>query len=185
MIGVSALPSPVGPNEREPAAGTDLASGVAARQSDAPAAFAELYEARYAHFVRLAYLVGDSGRGEEIVQDAFVQLLRSWDHVERPLAWLRTAVVNGCRSAGRRRAVARRHRSASQYEVVPDGSEALAVRDALRRLSPRQRAAVVLRYFDDLSEHDIAVALQCRPGTVKSLLARALPRLREVLDDGS
>lgn len=145
------------------------------------AAFTAVYEARYAHLLRLARLVGDSGRGEEIVQDAFVQLYRRWARVEQPVPWLRAAVISGCRSAGRRRAVARRHDTTSLDDVQPDDGDALAVRDALRTLTPRQRAAVVLRYFDDLPEREIAAALGCRPGTVKSLLARALPRLREAL----
>jgi RNA polymerase sigma-70 factor (sigma-E family) len=150
--------------------------------ADAATAFAAVYEARYAHLVRLARLVGDSGRAEEIVQDAFVQLYRRWTRVEHPAPWLRAAVISGCRSAGRRRAVARRHDTETVDAPAPDDAEALAVRDALGMLTPRQRAAVVLRYFDDLSERDIAATLGCRPGTVKSLLARALPRLREVLE---
>ena len=60
---------------------------------------------------------------------------------------------------------------------------AVAVRDALAALTPRQRAAVVLRYYEDLPERDIAAALGCRPGTVKSLLARGLRTLKEHLDD--
>jgi RNA polymerase sigma-70 factor (sigma-E family) len=165
---------------------TAISSGEAPSpvERDAPA-FAAVYAELYPRMVRLARLslaVGHGGGAEEIVQDAFVQLLRNWDRVESPAGWLRTAVVNGCRSAGRRRRVARRNQPSAPLPVVDD-ADALAVRDALRSLSPRQRAAVVLRYFEDLPEREIAELLGCRPGTVKSLLARSLLRLREVLDD--
>jgi RNA polymerase sigma factor (sigma-70 family) len=66
---------------------------------------------------------------------------------------------------------------------VRDDRRPTAVRAALARLRPRQRAAVFLRYYLDLSEADIADALECRPGTVKSLLSRALTALKEHLDD--
>ena len=133
--------------------------------------------------VRLARLSLDgAASAEEIVQDAYVQLFQNWDHVDAPVAWLRLAVVNGCRSWGRRRQVARRHPAETPPPVVDDG-DALAVRDALRSLRPRQRTAVLLRYFEDLPEREIAELLGCRPGTVKSMLARSLRQLREVLDD--
>jgi RNA polymerase sigma-70 factor (sigma-E family) len=153
-------------------------------ERDGPA-FAAVYAELYPRMVRLARLslaAGSAGRAEEIVQDAFVQLLRNWERVESPGAWVRTAVVNGCRSSGRRRAVARRNQPSIPLPVIDD-TDALAVRDALQSLSARQRAAVVLRYFEDLPEREIAELLGCRPGTVKSLLARSLLRLREVLDD--
>jgi RNA polymerase sigma factor (sigma-70 family) len=89
--------------------------------------------------------------------------------------------VNGGRSWGRRRALERRHARPPETPVIdPDG---IAVRDALRVLNARQRAAVVLRYFEDLPEAEIAKVLGCRPGTVKSLLARSMPKLKEALDD--
>jgi RNA polymerase sigma factor (sigma-70 family) len=125
--------------------------------------FAAVYEASYARMIRLARLSLDgAGSAEEIVQDAFVQLFRNWDHVDAPLPWLRVAVVNGCRSWGRRRQVARRHPTVVQPPIIDDG-DALAVRDALRSLRPRQRTAVVLRYFEDLPEREIAELLGCRP----------------------
>jgi RNA polymerase sigma-70 factor (sigma-E family) len=145
--------------------------------------FERLYVAMYDRLVRLARLTSaDTVPAEEIVQDAFLQLYRRWAHIRQPAAYLRLAVMNGCRGWGRRRAVARRPLPPRPVELVLDG-DALAVREALRVLSPRQRAAVVLRYFEDLPEAEIARLLNCRPGTVKSLLARSLPKLRGALDD--
>ena len=80
--------------------------------------------------------------------------------------------------------LARRHDPSAPTDDLDDSGhsddEALAVRDALRVLSPRQRAAVVLRYFEDLKEAEIAAALGCRPGTVKSLLSRSMSKLKGV-----
>lgn len=122
-------------------------------------------------------MIGGMAQAEEIVQDAFVQLYRNWTSIEYPLTYLRIAVVNGCRAYGRRRAVERRHPVPDQEPVVLD-TTAIAVRDALQVLTPRQRAAIVLRYYDDLSEREIADALGCQPGTVKSLLSRSMAKLK-------
>jgi RNA polymerase sigma factor (sigma-70 family) len=148
-------------------------------------AFEALYVGCYDRMVRLARLTSaDTVPADEIVQDAFLQLLRAWPRVENPVGYLRVAVLNGCRSWGRRRSVAARRRGEPpQSWTVLDG-DAVAVRDALAVLSPRQRAAVVLRYFEDLPEAEIAVILRCRPGTVKSLLSRSMARLRGALGDG-
>lgn len=145
--------------------------------------FDALYRAQYARMVALARLMtGPLSPSEEIVQEAFVQLYRNWSSVDYPLAYVRIAVVNGCRSHGRRRAVQRRHPLPDHEPVVVD-TTAIAVRDALQALTPRQRAAVVLRYFEDLPEREIATALGCRPGTVKSLLSRSMVRLKGLLHD--
>lgn len=93
-------------------------------------------------------------------------------------------MTSRCTSWVRRRRLERRH--ATQHPpdpVAPLGPDAVAVRAALARLRPRHRAAVFLRYYLDLSEADIADALGCRPGTVKSLLHRAHTALREHLDE--
>ena len=116
------------------------------------------------------------------MQDAFVQVLRRWDSVEYPLTYLRIAVVNGCRSSGRRRRLERRTLEPRDEPVVFD-PVAIAVRDAIRTLAPRQRAAVVMRFYEDLPEREIAAVLGCRPGTVKSLLSRSIAKLKESLDD--
>jgi RNA polymerase sigma factor (sigma-70 family) len=151
--------------------------------SDSELRFEDLYAGAYVRMVRLARLMGaDAGPAEEIAQDAFVQLYRRWSSVRNPSAYLRLAVVNGCRSWMRRLVTARRHRMQPPSPLTLDG-DALAVRQALGVLSPRQRAAVVLRYFEDLPEVEIAEILRCRPGTVKSLLARSMPKLKGALRD--
>lgn len=149
-----------------------------ARASGDAWTFEGLYRSHYGRMVVLARLmIGGMAQAEEIVQDAFVQLYRNWTSIEYPLTYLRIAVVNGCRSYGRRRAVERRHPVSDQGPVVLD-TTAIAVRDALQVLTPRQRAAIVLRYYDDLSEREIADALGCQPGTVKSLLSRSMAKLK-------
>jgi RNA polymerase sigma-70 factor (sigma-E family) len=152
----------------------------------ADAGFAAVYAAHYDPMIRLAGLTtGDLAAAEDIVQDAFVALYRRWPDVDEPAAWLRRVVANRSTSWLRRRMVARRHagRHPAGPEVAPPpAAEDGAVRAALARLSARQRAAVFLRFYLDLSEAEIAVTLACRPGTVKSLLHRALRVLREVLD---
>jgi RNA polymerase sigma factor (sigma-70 family) len=145
--------------------------------------FESVYRAQYSRMVVLARLMTPRGSpAEEIAQDSFLQLFRRWDAVTQPLAYLRVSVVNGCRSYGRRRALERR-RPSPQPEARDLDTVAIAVRDALDALTPRQRAAVVLRYYDDLSEREIASVLSCRPGTVKSLLSRGLRTMKEHLDD--
>lgn len=145
--------------------------------------FETLYRSRYSGMVSLAQLMTDgSGSAEEVVQDAFIQLYRSWGSIDHPATYLRIAVVNGCRSRGRRRAVERRHQASEREPAVLD-TNAIAVREALAMLTPRQRIAVVLRYFEDLPEREIADALGCRPGTVKSLLSRSLKKMKGSLDD--
>jgi RNA polymerase sigma-70 factor (sigma-E family) len=144
-----------------------------------------VYAAQFPALVRLAYATTLSlPAAEDLVQDAFVDLYRHWSRVTNPAAWLRRAVVNGCTSWVRRRQVERRYAPPGESGTVPDlGPEGAAVRAALARLGVRQRAAVFLRFYLDLSEEAIADALGCRPGTVKSLLHRGLAVLREHLDE--
>jgi RNA polymerase sigma factor (sigma-70 family) len=143
--------------------------------------FTALYRQQYAPMVRLAYLlVGSEAVAEELVQDAFLRVRGPVEQVERPVPYLRQAVVNACRNHHRHRAVERRGaaRLAGGDGAEPE-LEHLA--DALGRLTDRQRAVLVLRYYVGCSEAEIADALGCRPGTVKSLSSRALAALREVL----
>jgi RNA polymerase sigma factor (sigma-70 family) len=115
------------------------------------------------------------------VQDAFVRVFARWAEVETPRAYLRQAVVNACRSQQRRQSRELRHRQGSAQPATIGDAEIDEMADALATLSDRQRKAVVLRFYEDLPEAEIALLLGCRPGTVKSLLFRALARLREVL----
>ncbi len=131
--------------------------------------------------VRLATLLVDSqDTAEEVVQDCFVRLYPRFDRIDDPAAYLRRSVVNACRSAGRRRTLERALLRTDRPASVELGADEIL--DALAGLPARQRAALVLRYYDDLPEADIAVVLGCRPGTVKSLISRGLARLRKVVE---
>ncbi|MFC4149202.1 RNA polymerase sigma factor [Micromonospora mangrovi] len=147
--------------------------------------FDDVYRRQWGPLVRFAYVTTESlAHAEEVVQDVFVQLYRHRDNVERPEAWLRHAVANRVTSWVRRRQVERRHRQqpGAPTQVSPVTLEFVAM---LAPLSARQRAALFLRYHEDLSEQEIATVLGCRPGTVKSLINRALARLRERLDQNA
>jgi RNA polymerase sigma-70 factor (sigma-E family) len=149
-----------------------------------PEAFRAVYAAQYPSLVRLAYLTtGSLPAAEDVAQEAFVEWYRRGAQVRDPVPYLRRAVISRCTSWVRRRRLERRHAAARPGVVPPPGdADSASVRAALTRLTPRQRAAVFLRYYLDLPEADIADALACRPGTVKSLLHRALAALKEDLD---
>jgi RNA polymerase sigma factor (sigma-70 family) len=141
--------------------------------------FDVVYATHYAPLVRLAY-TGNLPAAEDVVQEAFADWLRRGTRVRDPVAYLRRAVVSRCTSWVRRRVLERRHAHTGQPDP-PDGAtpdDVRAVRDALTRLNRRQRAAVFLRFYLDLPEAEIAMALGCRPGTVKSLLNRSMSVLR-------
>lgn len=139
---------------------------------------AELYQREYGPMVRLAcLLVGSEAVAEELVQDAFVAVHRRWDGLSNPGGYLRTCVVNGCRSHQRRAALERRRRPRPETSDVRLQADELW--DALLRLPYRQRAALVLRYYEDATEADIAIALDVRPATVRSLVHRGLEKLRK------
>jgi RNA polymerase sigma factor (sigma-70 family) len=140
--------------------------------------FEELFAAESPVMLRLAVrLVDVPERAEEIVQDAFEKTLLAWHRVREPGAFVRTAVVNGCRSELRRRRVVRRHPlpAAGTADLGESDSSLL---DAVERLTPQRRIAITLRYYADLPEAEIAAAMGVRPGTVKSLISRALADLR-------
>lgn len=144
--------------------------------------FEDLFRRESLGMVRLAFLmVGSVPLAEEIVQDAFARVLERWDGIDQPVAYLRTSVVNGCKSAHRRRALERKH-AARRPAPVNGVMGADHLQDALAALPARRRAAIVLRYYHDLSEAEIAGALGVRPGTVKSLVSRGLAQLREVVE---
>jgi RNA polymerase sigma-70 factor (sigma-E family) len=146
-----------------------------------------LFAAHYPGLVRFAVLlVGDSAAAEDLAQDAFVRLHRRWRWIrdtDHALPYLRTAVLNGARSRGRRSAVERRHRpaapppSSSAEELALVSEEHREVLALLDRLPRRQREVIVLRYWLDLSEAEIARTLGVAPGTVKSSASRALTAL--------
>lgn len=158
-------------------------------QTSAPVepTFDAVYAAHYVPLVRLAYVtIGSRTAAEDLVQDVFIEWLRRRDDVRQPVAYLRRAVVSRCHSWLRRRILERRHDDSGRWAASalppPDGTTT-AVRAALARLRPRQRCVVFLRYYLDLPIDEIAAALGCRPGTVKSLLHRSLAVLQEQLND--
>jgi RNA polymerase sigma-70 factor (sigma-E family) len=141
---------------------------------------AQVFQDRYEPMVRLAYLVtADRGAAEEVVQDAFLALHRHWGNVDQPSAYLRTAVVNGCTSWGRRQTLARERQTAGP-ESTPFVADEMW--DALKRLPERQRTAIVLRYYADLPEAEIADLLQCRRATVRSVIRRGIAALRKEIE---
>ena len=148
----------------------------------APAAprFEDFYRAQHEPMLRLAYLLTQSrAAAEDLVQDSFIRVQPRWESLDTPAAYLRRTVTNACYSWHRRR---RREDAAPIEAPAAAAPEHDEMWDALAKLPPRRRAALVLRYYLDLSEADIAEALGCRPGTVKSLTHRALADLRSVVE---
>lgn len=156
-----------------------------------------LYQAHALGLVRLAVLMlGDQPTAEDVVQDAFLGLHRRWSHLAdtgKALAYVRASVLNGCRAA---------HRTRFRYDrAVPvigdfaeiDSAEAAVllaeehseVLAALRRLPARQREAVVLRYYLDMTEEQAAQAMRVSKGTVKSATSRGLAALARQLKEES
>ena len=170
----------------------DTAAGIvdgellAAAPVTAGAGFDELFAREYAPMVRLAVLLlGNEEEAEEVVQEAFAAVHERWDRLDRPGGYLRRCVVNRCRDLQRRRLVLRRLRRAQAPAPAAEATQELGADDlfdALAVLAPRRRAAVVLRFYEGRTEAEIAEVLGVRPGTVKSLLHRALAQLREVLE---
>ena len=151
----------------------------------------ELYERYAPGATRVAYLLtGDRALAEDLVQDAFVRLGGRLAHLRDPSAfeaYLLRTVVNLSHSHFRHAKVERTYleRSAGEPTARSSAPADLSVgeRDelwrALQRLPERQRAALVLRFYEDLSEERVAYLLRCRPGTVKSLVSRGLHTMRE------
>ena len=145
--------------------------------------FTRFYREAYPGAVRLAWLLThDHGAAEDIVQDAFVRLHPRLGTVERPTAYLRAAIVNGCRdrarSAGRARAGLRRISLAAEVSSIDKPSELI---DAVAGLPYKHRVVLALRYWVDLPEAEIAEIVGVRPATVRSITVRALARLKKEL----
>lgn len=141
-----------------------------------------LFRREHEAMVRLAVLlVGSRQVAEEVVQDGFSVVFERWATLDRPGAYLRTVVVNGCRMALRRRETERRHERLDPPLVVDAPVELIELHDALRVLPDRQRCVIVLRYFADRPDAEIAEIVGCRPATVRSLAHRGLSRLRKEL----
>ena len=170
----------------------EVALGSVPADSVADEAVTELYATHYRSLVRLAaLLVRDTGIAEEVVQDSFVAMHGAWRRLrdsEKALSYLRQSVVNRSRSVLRHRTVVERNapKSAPDEPSAEHGAIALlersAVIAALRTLPARQREALVLRFYADMSEAQIADAMCISKGAVKSHTARAMQALRTVLE---
>ena len=153
------------------------------------AEFREFYSTRWHRLLRTAYLLtGDHGRAEELLQSAMMRAYRHWRRIERtdaPEVYVRRIMVNLSITWWRRRRVPEVLTGSVPEYGGADGQAAHAQRDelaqAVRKLPPRMRAVLVLRYFEDLSEADTAHALGCSVGTVKSQSHAAIKHLRTLL----
>jgi RNA polymerase sigma-70 factor (sigma-E family) len=173
-------------------AATEAVACASASSADADAQITALYGAHYRSLVRLAtLLVHDIATAEEVVQDSFVALhagLHRLRDSEKTLSYLRAAVVNRSRSVLRHRAVVDRNVPKPNPDMpsAEHGAMALLERSlvvaALRALPERQREVVVLRFYGDLSEAQIAMTMGITRGAVKSHTSRAMAALRSVLE---
>lgn len=155
-----------------------------------PVSFETFFDEHYVALVRLAALLcGDTGRAEELVQEAMVCVHERWQTLDAPMAFARTCVVNRCHDVTRR---AGRFRRRQHLLAAPDvdtdaglAGDRVAVRseliDALARLRAPQRTALVLRYYGGCSIAEVATALDVPVGTAKSHVQRGLDELRKVV----
>lgn len=160
------------------------------RNVEREAALAWLFDRYYAELLRLAVLLGGGQEAEDLVTEAFCQLHRHWPHLRDPMAapgYLRSVVCNLVRMHLRHLQVVRRHTepplpdidsAESQVVLREDQREVIA---ALRRLPERQRQALVLRYWMDLREHEIAEAMGITTGAVKAHISRGMAALTRFL----
>jgi RNA polymerase sigma-70 factor (sigma-E family) len=173
---------------------------VAGSRSATDEQFATFVRAHTAALIKTAYLLTrDADEAEELVQDTLVWLYPRWQQVaeaQHQLAYVRKSVVNRF-LAGRRRMSATEVRydptlerftdQRDRRDAAAEVDERLAIWDELGQLSERQRAAIVLRFFHDLPDDEVAQVLDCRVGTVRSLISRSLSALRRTgsfTDDG-
>lgn len=148
---------------------------------------ADLYQQHTGPAMRLAYLLtGERTAAEDLVQDAFIRVASKTSRLENDAAfaaYLRRTIINLHTSRLRRHKVERAYLAREAGQPLPDSRlPDIDLQDDLRerllRLPPRQRAALVLRFYEDLSESDTAEVMRCSPGAVKSLTARGLRALR-------
>ncbi len=146
--------------------------------------FEEFYEAAYPRLLRLSVaLVWSRAIAEDHVQDAFAKTYARFATLDEPEAYVRRTLVNEVRISFRRKQMMLRF--APLLRSAPSHSDRYTDDSLLKGLDSlpiRQRTAVILRYYEQCSEQEIAHALNCRPGTVKSLLSRGLASLRKVVD---
>jgi len=184
--GALSLPSLIPPG-REP-------GGTAVRAEEAAVAVSALYQATAVELIRLAYVIlGDRQAAEDVVQDAFCNLFRRWDdlsHVEGAGYYVRVSVLNACRSALRHRAIRGRRvlyeLPAPSVEAAVLGSEERAeLIRAVDRLPRRQRETLILSYYLDLPDDEVATLMGVGMSSVRSARHRALETLARNLKERS
>jgi RNA polymerase sigma-70 factor (sigma-E family) len=163
------------------------------RRPAVPSVFTELLDGQWTALVRLAALLLDSSdQAEDVVQEAVISCMRREARLRDPAAaaaYLRRAVVNTARSTVRRRLVAMRHRPTPDPDVESAEESAYATFEraavviALRTLPRRQREAVTLRYFSELSEAETAALMGCSTGSVKAYTSRGIAALGIAMED--
>jgi len=155
-------------------------------QASAEAAVTALFQAHSLGLIRLAHIMlGDRSSAEDVVQEAFCGLYRRWAQLTdqaKALPYVRSAVLNGCRTVLRRTQArelqwGNQPSALSAEAAVVSGEERREVMQALRRLPDRQREVLVLRFYLDLSDAEIARDMGINPGTVRSTASRALTAL--------
>jgi RNA polymerase sigma factor (sigma-70 family) len=147
---------------------------------DREAGFEALYRAEYAGMSRLAFLMLQSVEAaEEATHDGFIRVYERWSKLDEPGAYLRTCVVNRCRDLQRRGRLERERRQEQGASYEDLGARELL--DVLDTLPFKQRAAVVLRFYEGMTEEATARTLDIPVGTVKSSVSRALAQLREAV----
>jgi RNA polymerase sigma-70 factor (sigma-E family) len=168
-----------------------------AREAEVISAVTALYEAHALGMIRLAHIMlGDRQSAEDVVQEAFCGLYRRWSHLSdqgSAVHYLRSAVLNHCRSVLRRRTTSQAPREMTSHPGAERSAESAVLtreeRDeimrAVRRLPPRQREALVLRFYLDLSAEETATTMGISPSSVRSATHRALASLGRMLQEQS
>lgn len=156
---------------------------------------AELYATLAPGAAQLAYLLtGDKHLAEDIVQEAFLKMLGRFEHLRKPdsfQSYLNRTVVNLTKKHWRRRDLERRYAEreanlrARSVVDAPEVGTSDALWSEVQRLPYRQRAAIVLRFYEDMSEHTTAELLDCSPKAVRSLVSRAKESLRALNEQGA
>lgn len=150
------------------------------RRNEPDSLFDSLYLSERDKLVRLAYLLtGSQTAAEDLVQDVFLRVGGRLDRLDEPAAYLRRSVTNACWSWHRRNH--REERFVTERATIVAGTSDIEMWDALARLAPKRRNVLVLRYYLDLPEAEVAELLGWRLGTVKSTTHRALQDLKRVL----
>ena len=168
--------------------GVGVFSGSSVSEQGVPEGeYVAFYRREYPGAVRLAGLLTGSGSsGEDVAQEALMIMRDRFAQAHNPSAYLRGVVVNRCRHWHRDRAQAQRRLELLRANAVTmEESQVGELADIVENLPFRQRVVIVGRYWGDWSEQEIADALGCRPGTVKSLASRAMANLRRQLGEAA